>query len=205
MFNDPMYVVALLLSVALLLHVILFGRITKQDKARNKFLADELNYLQKRRQTEKRLLTDTENDRAEWEKRYTECFQHLREDQEKITELQRSLADSETRESNWREGYQTAMPKIAELEKELEQTIESKKRRTRSAAEHAKERRTAWAVHQVVTVYGKPRIVCLSAVVFAENGMKAKAAFFDVTKEAKRYLKIRTVSPIQANKVFPNI
>ena len=168
-------------ALALVAQTFVFRWLFNRGHEANKMLADELEKLQKGYSNVLKISDHNHDNACSWMER----FKGLEE-----------LA-AETGEKNKKH--------IAKLEDELKHNITTKEALYKAVAEREDKMRTAWAVHQVVTVYGKPRIVCLSAVVFAENGMKAKAAFFDVTKEAKRHLKIRTVSPIQANKVFPNI
>lgn len=195
-----------------LISIIGLYQAAKHERARNKKLADELESREyqfvKMRNDRDQWKTNTHN----WIDQYNQRGETLDSYRKEITELEKELY-------NRKENFEAALmqlakleaqsddqiKQIAELEKELEQTIESKKRWARSAAEYAKEQRTAWAVHQTFRVYGKPNLITLSAVVFAEDEARAQIEF--VEKMAKHIdgKKIRTRTTLKANKVFPNI
>ena len=195
-----------------LISIIGLYQAAKHERARNKKLADEL-------ESRKSQFVEMRNDRDQWKTNTHNWVDQYNQRGETLGNYRKEIAEVEEELDKRKENFEAALmqlakleaqsddqiKQIAELEKELEQTIESKKRWARSAAEYAKEQRTAWAVHQVVTVYGKPRIVCLSAVVFAETEDKAKMQFVDISHETYTGLKVRSISPVQANKVFPNI
>ena len=163
--------------LALVVPSIIFRLIAKQDKVRNKFLADELERLQERWQDLNKTNSFHHDKAHEWMKR----FKGLEE-----------LA-AETGEQHKKQ--------IAELKNELAQTREAKKRWANSAAEWAHKHRTAWHAHQVVKK-GK-QVICLTTIVEASDGPGAVAAFEAQMKEVKR--RIRSKAPVFAKPVFPNI
>jgi hypothetical protein len=185
MFNDPMFIVALLIATALLLHVILFGRVSKQAEARNKFLAAELEKLQDRWQN----LNETNtfhHDRAnEWMERFKSLEELAAETgkkrQKQISDLEKDRDDYQRSADYWKTHNSLH---VQEIERQKEQT------------------RTTWHAHQVVKK-GK-QVICLTAIVTAEDGPGAVAAFEAQMKEVKAKMRIRSKAPVFAKPVFPN-
>lgn len=195
-----------------------FGRITKQDKARNKFLADELEALQERWQERWQDLNKTNafhRDKAhEWMERFKGLEDLAAETGEqhkkKIAELNTTIECQASQYVDRVEQVGQLKKQIAELQKQIVELQKEKIWLTDWLKEAKHERNeaqtklnTAWHAHQIVKK-GK-QVICLTAIVEASDGPGAVAAFEAQMKEVKAKMRVRSKAPVFAKPVFPNI